>query len=164
MTSDDALAKEALILDLFDRWPNFAPSADTIRAYVADLDGMSVEAVRRSVDQFRSGLVDRNNAFVPASPEVVANVREWQRAIDSRDDPGPTLHNGLLNVDFGRGSIDMRGLTAEEQDKVMDMKGVASNGRSMAGMSLAQIREEVAQVPVIGPRKVAVPLLQRMNG
>lgn len=162
MTSDSELAKEAKILDLFDGWPNATPTADNVRAYVASLDGISLEAVSRSVDQFRAGLVDRNNAFVPAAAELAENAREWQKAIDSRNDRGIVLHNGLLNIDYGRGKIDLRGLTAAEQDAVMDMKGVTSDGRSMSGMSLEEIRHEVTQGQIAGPRTVA-PQLQRMG-
>ncbi len=133
-----------------------------------DLAGLSVDAVGRSVQQFRSGRVERNNSFPPPSPELASNAREWQRALNLRagKDDGPKLHNGLLNVDFGRGSIDMRGLTNDEQDKIMSLGGVAPNGESFAGMPLEHIKAALNQgdlAAVEGGKSFAMPKLGRMT-
>jgi hypothetical protein len=167
MTSQDELAKEAKILDLFDSYPSASPTAETVRAYVQAVAGLSAEAVARSVTQFTSGLVERpNRDFAPSAEAFAANVRDWQRAIDSRDGGGVTLHTGILNMDFGAGSIDMRGLTEAEQDAVIAAKGRAPDGRSLAYMPLAEIKAALGQADlaqVEGGRSFQAPKLGRMG-
>jgi hypothetical protein len=170
MTSETELrlAKEALVLDLFDSWPTASPSAENVRAYVQAVDAFSLEAVRRSVGQFQRGLVERNNAFVPAAPELAENCRQWEGALRTRADSlaGPVLHNGLLEVDYGAGKINLRGLTNAEQDLIMSLGGKAPDGRSMAGLSLDQIRQALTQgdlAAVEGGKSFAIPKLGRVQ-
>lgn len=167
MTSDIASkqAKEALVLDLFDNWPTASPSADNVRAYVDAVEALSVEAVMRSVKQFGSGLVDRNNSFVPPAPEFAANARQWQTALEGRDRPQEPLHNGLLECDWGQGRVDLRGLTAAEQDIVMVGKGVV-NGRNLAYMPTTEIKAIITQgdlSAIEGGKTFALPRLGRMS-
>lgn len=130
-------------------------------------ESVSLEALGRSVEQFASGKVDRNNAFPPSSAELAENARAWADALHKRAAlDGPKLHNGLLNVDFGRGSIDMRGLTNDEQDKIMSLGGVAPNGESFAGMALEHIKAALNQgdlAAVEGGKTFAMPKLGRMS-
>lgn len=161
----DRAARKVQVTRLFSSWLSAAGNVDmdNINAFVEATADVSLEALTRSVEQFTSGKVERNNAFPPSSAELAENARLWESALrKNHADDDPPLHNGLLNVDFGRGKIDMRGLTAAEQDAVMDMKGIAPDGRSMCGMSLEQIREAVSQGQIAGPRTVA-PQLQRMG-
>lgn len=167
MTSQDELAKEAKILDLFDSYPSASPSRETLQAYLAAVSGMSLEAVARSVKQFTSGLVERpNRDFAPSAESFAANVREWQRAIDQRNGDGIELHNGLIEIDFGAGRIDMRGLTTAEQDQIIAAKGRAPDGRSLAYMPLVEIRAALVQsdlAQVEGGKTFAAPRLGRMG-
>lgn len=166
MTSPDELAKEAKILDLFDSYPSANPSADTIRAYCRSVESLSLEAVSRSVKQFGDGLVERpNRDFAPSAESFAANVREWQRAIDQRNGDGIELHNGLIEIDFGAGRIDMRGLTTAEQDQIIAAKGRAPDGRSLAYMPLVEIRAALVQTDlaqVEGGKTFAAPRLGRI--
>lgn len=166
MTSPDELAKEAKILDLFDGYPSASPSRETLHAYLEAVNGMSLEAVARSVKQFTSGLVERpNRDFAPSAESFSANVREWQRAIDHRAGDGLELHNGLINVDFGHGQIDMRGLTESEQDQILAAKGYGPDGKSLAYRSLPEIRAALTQTDlaqVEGGRTFKVPAMGRM--
>ena len=182
MTSETEsnLAKEALILDLFDGWPNATPTADTLRAYVQDLAGLSVDAVGRSVQQFRSGRVERNNSFPPPSPELASNAREWERALILRAQPtervisykpgepvpvGYTPHGGTIDFQNGSGSVNLVGLTREEQDRVFELKGFAPDGRSLSGMALEHIKAALNQgdlAAVEGGKSFAMPRLGRM--
>lgn len=138
-----------------------------MRSYVAAVDSLSIEAVTRSVQQFRDGLVERpNRDFVPSAEAFAANARDWQRAIDSRNSQGGiTLHTGILNMDFGAGSIDMRGLTEAEQDAVIAAKGRAPDGRSFAYLPLAEIKAALQQgdlAAVEGGKTFSAPRLGRM--
>lgn len=164
---------------MFDAWPNATPSADNVRAYVTAVDGLSLEAVVRSVKQFTSGLVERNNAFVPAAAEFAENVRAWERALIARGQPaewlipyrsgeplpeGTTPHGG--HVDFGRGRISLVGLTADEQNRVLSLGGIAPSGENLAGLPLEQIRQALTQnefAQVEGGKSFAMPKLGRMT-
>lgn len=167
MTSDTELAKEALILDLFDGYLSAKPSAENLRRYLAAVEDLSVEAVARSVQQFQAGLVERDNRdFAPSAETFAHNAREWQRALERRDDSGPELHNGLIECDWGHGRIDMRGLTNAEQDQIIAAKGRAPDGRSLAYMPLVEIRAALMQTDlaqVEGGKSFALPRLGRMS-
>ena len=167
MTSETELAKEALILDLFDGYLSAKPSAENLRRYLAAVENLSVEAVARSVQQFQAGLVERDNRdFAPSAETFAHNAREWQRALDRRDDNSPQMHNGLVEMDFGAGRIDMRFLTNAEQDQIIAAKGRAPDGRSLAYMPLVEIRAALVQkdlAQVEGGKSFAMPRLGRMS-
>lgn len=153
------------MLDLFDNWPTASPSAENVRAYVNAVEAFTVEAVQRSVRQFGSGLVERNNAFVPAAPEFADNCRQWQAALDSRGAKDEVLHNGLLDSDFGHGRVNMRGLTKEEQDRIIAANGYGPDGKSLAYRPVEEIRTVLQQgdmAQVEGGRSFAVPKLGRV--
>lgn len=140
---------------------------DNLAAFVDATKDVSLDALTRSVDQFASGRVERNNAFPPSSAELAENAREWQRAIEKRaGHDGPEMHNGLIEMDFGQGRIDMRGLTNAEQDAIIANKGCAPNGRSLAYMSLPEIKLALEQsdlAQVEGGKSFAMPKLGRMQ-
>jgi hypothetical protein len=167
MTSETELAKEAKILDLFDSYPSASPSRENLQQYLAAVEGLSLEAVTRSVQQFRAGLVERpNRDFAPSAETFAHNAREWQRAIDVRNDTGPELHNGLVECDWGHGRVDMRGLTNAEQDQIIAAKGRAPDGRSLAYMPLVEIRAALVQrdlAQVEGGKTFQAPRLGRMS-
>lgn len=138
-----------------------------INAFVEATKGVSLDALTRSVEQFATGKVDRNNAFPPSSAELAENAREWQRAIDKRSgQDGAELHNGLIEMDFGQGRIDMRGLTNAEQDQIIANKGCAPSGRSLAYLSLPEIKAALQQsdlAQVEGGKTFSAPRLGRMG-
>lgn len=136
----------------------------TIEIYVSATAEFCLEAIQRSVEQFVTGKVERENrAFAPSTDEFSRNVRRWQEAIDFRDDRGPPLHNGLLEMDWGQGMINMRGLTEAEQDKIIANKGCGPDGKSLAYMPTEAIRVALSVDAIEGaPRKV-VPSLKGMG-
>lgn len=163
------LTKEVLILNLFDAYPSSGAqvSNSRIATYVDAVHSISIEAVRRSVEQYVTGKVDRENKdFVPSAEAFAANARDWQRAIEKRTaQEGPEMHNGLIEMDFGQGRIDMRGLTNAEQDQIIANKGLAPSGKSLAYLSLTEIREAISQkdlAQVEGGRSFSVPKLGRI--
>lgn len=166
MTSEIELAKEALILDLFDGYLSAKPSAENLRRYLSAVENLSVEAVARSVKQFNDGLVERDNRdFAPSAETFAVNAREWQRALDVRNDTGPVLHNGMIECDWGHGRVDLRGLTNAEQDQIIAAKGRAPDGRSLAYMPLAEIKAALVQrdlAQVEGGKTFAIPSMRRI--
>lgn len=153
---------------LFSAFPSSQASVTeyTIDAYVTATAEVSVEALGRSVQQFITGRVDRpNRAFVPSTDELCENARQWQGALDLRNNTGPEMYNGLLECDWGQGRVDMRGLTEAEQDQIIAAKGCGPDGRSLAYLPLAQIREALQQADlaqVEGGKTFKAPKLERM--
>lgn len=136
----------------------------TVDAFCSAVDDMPFEAIKRSVEQFGSGRVERNNSFPPAAAEFASNAREWQQAIDKRADlAGPELYSGLISMDFGGGKIDMRGLTISEQDRIIANKGRAPDGKPLAYLSLEQIKDALSGAPKIEGRSFSAPILGRMQ-
>jgi len=164
----DLAARKIQITKLLRGWLSMVGNIDmgTIDAFVDATRDVTLDAVTKAVEQFASGRVERNNSFPPAAAEFAANAREWQAAIDKRaGQDGPEMHNGLIEMDFGAGRIDMRGLTNAEQDQIIANKGCAPNGRSLAYMSLPEIKAALEQkdmAQVEGGATFAAPRLGRM--
>jgi len=137
-----------------------------VDAYCSATADTPFEAVKRSTEQFASGRVERNNSFPPAAAEFAANAREWQAAITKRaGQDGPEMHNGLIEIDYGSGRIDMRGLTNAEQDLIMAGKGIV-NGKNLAYLPLAKIRTVITNGDldaVEGGKMMPAPRLGRMG-
>jgi hypothetical protein len=127
---------------------------------VADV---SLDALTRSCRQFASGKVSRNNAFPPAAAELAENARLWQEALNTRNDPGVKLYNGLIECDWGQGRVDMRGLTEAEQDQIIANKGCGPDGKSLAYMPLEAIRAALKAEAIEGTTRKVVAALQGMS-
>lgn len=69
------------------------------------------------------------------------------------------LHNGLIDMDFGHGRIDMRGLSTAEQDQIIKLGGRTPDGRNIALLSLEEKRASL-QAEIKAPNRV-VPRLKR---
>jgi hypothetical protein len=122
MDKETAAAAIGHLERLFSAFPTAARADELLAAktYLTALDGYSLEAIERSVNQFIRGDVPTHDGrFAPSTAELARNVRQWDEAIKLRDTPPPQLASGILSVDFGRGRIDMTKLTAAEQDEVL---------------------------------------------
>lgn len=119
----------------------------TVELYVAATAEFTLESINRSVEQFVTGKVERDNrAFAPSADEFSGNVRLWSNAISKlAERDGPELHSGLISMDFGAGRIDMRGLTVAEQDQIIANKGRAPDGKPLSYLSTSEIRSELTQ-------------------
>lgn len=156
-------AKEAAILNLLGiyRLAERIPAA-SIDAMLAGVAPYSVDVVQRACINFRDGLVPgRNAAYPPEAPELIAEVRR----LDALTLPDRPLQ-GVTEVDYGI-RIRTGHLSTAEVDYVMDRKGVFPDGRSMAFLSGAELKAEVAvalkALPSPEPKSMAdiVPHLKR---
>lgn len=127
----DAIESEVLRL-----MANFLFSATDaqIDAYIAALAIYSPKAVRQAVDRLIDGQVQRNHEFMPKAPEVAIQARMFHE-IEQRlngeaaeklvrypiggNPPEGYVPLGPIEVDAGHGRIDMRGLTHEEKEFVL---------------------------------------------
>lgn len=136
-------AKEIQILRLIDGWPSAKLTDSQIDIYLDAVEGCSVEAVVRSVSQFITGKVSRNNSYLPVAAELAANAAVWDEAIatvtaDRAIGSLPSLYTyaigdappdgmvplGPTKVDFGHGlPIDMRNMSHAEKEAVLISKG-----------------------------------------
>lgn len=124
------------------------------KTYISVLDGFSLEAIQRSVNQFVTGRVESHDGrFAPSAPELARNVRQWDDAIkvvEAARSP-PQLASGILSVDFGRGRIDMTKLSAAEQEEVMRTKQAPQVTAGPAVVKLQRMNERATGYSVGAP-------------
>lgn len=165
MTDTDSKAKKVAIVSMMHGFPSSQAhiTDGTLGAYVLAVADVSLEAVKRSCGQFLSGLVpDRNNGFLPTAAELSANARAWDAAIAqvTADHElarlGTKIENGLLEMDFGHGVVDMRGLSTAEQDAIINNNGMIGGtmdrghlvgAKNAALMSLDEKRTALRALP-----------------
>ncbi len=147
MTPQDKKAREILIAKLYRAFPSSQMNLTegNMAAYVEATAAISIDALGRSVEQFITGKVERNNAFVPSAPELAENARAWQAALGRVADaqavvdaqalvsypigeapPEGMVALGPMTVDFGSGPIDLRDKTAAEKEEILQNKGLPS--------------------------------------
>lgn len=80
-------AKEAAILTMLNRWGSQASrlTDKQLRTYLDAVEEMSLEAVEASCREFREGLVERNNEFMPIPVELTINTRRYDRIAADHD-------------------------------------------------------------------------------
>jgi hypothetical protein len=83
-TTEDRLAKKAMIPRLFKGFPSWAGKVtiDLINDYLEYVDDVSAEAVERAIKTFRSGGMDRDNGFPLTGPELAEIAHKAQVEID----------------------------------------------------------------------------------
>lgn len=161
MTTEETLAREALILSLLRGYPSLASSITrgVIDSYVSAVDGYSVTALRNACERYRTGDVEGYDRRWPPNAAELATMarmfdelakRDTERApklvvypIGGEPPPGH-VPLGPIEVNFGHGRIDMRGLDHKTKEFVMQHKRLP----------------EPAETKQIG----VVPRLQRMAG
>jgi hypothetical protein len=137
--SDDKTKVPQLLSRLFSAFPTAARADDMLsaRTYLEALEGYSVEAIERSVEQFIRGKVQSHDGrFAPSAAELARNVGQWQdaiRVVEAARNP-PLMASGILKVDFGDGVIDMTRLSLEEQNEVL--RTGKAPALTMAGLNL----------------------------
>ncbi len=142
-----------------ERWPAHASkiTARTVAPYIDAVSECSLEAIERACRAFGTGAVpDWNPDYGPPVPvrlAMLARLLEPTKSVP--------LYGGLLEVDFGHGRIDLRGLKIEEQDAIMRQHGKTPDGRNYALLSLDEKRAAISGIE--GPRTVTARL-QRMGG
>lgn len=154
----EALAKERLILKLFKLYRYLDGKADRAltEQYLAPVLRFTTQAVALAYESIRDGGLEEGKDWLPQVPRWVSHVRRYERA-----SPPIALHNGLIQMDFGHGMVDMRGLTTEEQDQIRRQHGLTADGKNMALMSLDEKRASLKLIE--GPKaKRITPKIQRM--
>ena len=131
-----------------------------IDAYAELLEQYGAEAVKAGLDDITSGKVERDDRFVPNALEISRRAAMWRDIFDAARTPPAPLHNGLVEMDFGHGAVDMRGLTNEQQDTIIAARGMVG-GRNAATLSRGELLEALGGKAL--PRQVR-PSLQRMRG
>ena len=135
-------AKQAAILKLMRGFPSSQSSISegTIAAYMEALEKYPVEAIGQAVNRYLSGDVPgQNRAFLPTAAELASQAGLFHRiaGIEARkaaqeqltsypmgELPPPGMEAlGPLEVDFGKGMIDLRGMTLAEKEIVLSSKG-----------------------------------------
>lgn len=129
-----------------------------LNTYAAAVEDVSPEAVALACKRIASGQAGLNTSF----PPTPADIGERARLLDAASKPEPRLLNGLIDMDFGHGRVDMRGLTAPEQDAIIKLGGRTEDGRNFALMNLADKRAVLAGKSLPAPPNATVPKMRSM--
>lgn len=115
------------MLKLWEGFPSSLSqlSDSVIDGYVEETAPYSIDALSRSVTQFRSGKVEAHaGPWVPSTAEFARNIRLWEAAIamlrsakDERD--WLTIHGGITEVTFADRPIKLLGYTREQIEWVL---------------------------------------------
>ena len=163
MNSRERQAREAVILKLIEGYPSLAGRATRglIDAYVDASEHCDIGALNQACKRFARGEVPgQNAAFPPTAAEVAAHAAMLD---ELRKQTVVRLYNGLLDMDFGHGRVDLRGLTTEEQDQIRRDGGMIGK-KNAALMSLDEKRAALRALPAPEADKtVPVPKMRRMT-
>lgn len=153
-------AKEASILRLLDNYPNFKATDGFIDALLRGVEPYSARAVELACERFASGaVVGHDNRYVLNGSQLAEQARMFHEMYHCEVIP---LHSGILEMDFGHGRVDMRGLTVEEQDQVIRRHGFSPDGRNLALLGLDEKRAALAQQAIEAPKATFRPRLKGM--
>lgn len=124
------------MLRLFDSFRYSATNAQ-IDAYISAVSSYSPGAVKQAVDRLVNAEVDRKHEYVPNAPELAQQARMFHE-IEQRKTAEPTERLvsypiggspppgyeplGPIEVDFGHGKINLRGMTYAEKMEVYRLK------------------------------------------
>lgn len=160
----DLSAVKALIVALSDRWPGSRMTGANVDAYANTLLPFGIEAVSRAVEDAAAGRIEGSDPdFMPSAARLALRAKVWADAIAYRDREPEVLHSGLLEMDFGRGKVNMRGLTVAQQDAIIAGNGVV-HGVNVAYLPRADLVKllDGKQLELVGGRAAPVPRLRRM--
>jgi hypothetical protein len=146
--SKDKAAKKAAIYSLLIGYWQMAErlSDELLSGYVNAVEECSADAVARVCKRIASGQAGLNSSF----PPTPADIAERAAAIDEAVSERVPLHNGLIEMDWGHGRVDLRGLTTEEQDVLIRGHGMVG-GKNAALLDLDEKRASIAAAKQVAP-------------
>lgn len=157
MSSTESKAKRLKVLDTLEGYHSLIGK---------DLTGLT-NALVRAADPYPLDTVleaCKRMAQVCKFPPTPADMTEWCEHFNAAMHPKVVeLYNGLISMDFGHGSVDMRGLTTPEQEMIRRNNG-RIGGKNAALMDLETKRTALRALPAPESDKtVPMPRLQRMT-
>jgi hypothetical protein len=156
MSSTESKAKRLKVLDTLEGYHSLIGK---------DLTGLT-NALVRAADPYPLDTVleaCKRLAQVCKFPPTPADMTEWCEHFNAAMHPKVVeLYNGLISMDFGHGSVDLRGLTTAEQEMIRRNNGKI-NGKNAALMDLETKRAALRALPAPESDKIVpMPRLQRI--
>jgi len=137
VTSIESKAKKAKVLDLLEGYSSLIGK---------DLSGLTRALCRVAEPYPLDVVIDATERLADTSrfPPTPAELAEACATFNDLLHPKVVqLYTGIIEMDFGHGRIDMRGLTRAEQDRIIDSGGKIA-GHNVALLSLEQKRSLIA--------------------
>lgn len=135
-------AKEALILKLLDGYSDQKVTAGFIDALCRTADPFPVDVVAATCDRIASGESPNiNRRFLFNQAEFAHELRTLSVAM--HPPKRVPIYSGILDVNFGYGRVDLRGLNRAEQERIFASGGKTRDGRNMAFLTLEEKKHEV---------------------
>jgi len=130
---------------------------------VRQVEDCRPEAVQQACDRIASGRAPGVNSNFPPTPaDVAISARLFEDIAARGEGRELRLHNGLIEMDWGRGRVDMRGLTTEEQDQIIDAGGMIGK-QNAATLNLEEKRAALKGIELENKSEAPKPRLQRMT-
>ncbi len=163
MTTEEMLAREALILSLLRGYPSLASSITrgVIDSYVAAVEGYSVSSLRNACERYRTGDVEGYDRRWPPNAAELATVARMYDTIERRETepPVPKL------VSYPIGGEPPPGYVAMGPVEVSFDGGPRINMRDMSPREREYVMQHKRLPPRDGDKQIGVgPKLQRMAG
>lgn len=144
----ESKAKRAKVLDLLDGYSSLIGKELT-----GLTNALCVVADRYSGDVVMEACI--RLALTCKFPPTPADMSEACEAFNDMLHPKIiTLYNGMIDMDFGHGRIDMQGLTEPEQDQIIRQHGLTHDKRNFALLSLAEKKAALHALPAPAPKKL----------
>jgi hypothetical protein len=161
-TDQDQDAKRAAIYDLLKGYWQLAEKLDRslLNSYLNPVEDISVGAVLRTCQRIASGQAGLNSSFPPTPADIAERARSYDEATADR----VPQYNGLLDMDWGHGRVDLRGLTNDEQDAIIrnhGMIGIGENAKNAALMTLDEKIAALRDLKQLPPSKPMAPAVER---
>ncbi len=154
--SSETKAKRAKILDMLDGYSNLIGKELTglTNALCREAEPYPLDVVIAATQ--RLGRICR---FPPTTAEVFEQCEIANAALHPKV---VTLYNGMIDMNFGHGRIDMRGLSTAEQDEIIRNHGMIG-GKNAAFMSIEEKRAALNPKSIQADKaKVQIPTMRRI--
>jgi hypothetical protein len=160
-SKDKAAKKAAIYSVLAGYWQLADKLTDALLgSYLGPVEDVSVEAVVRTCQRIAGGAAGLNTSFPPSPADIAGRARSYDEATADR----VPLYNGLVEMDWGHGRVDLRGLTNDQQDAIIrnhGMIGIGENAKNAALMTLDEKIAALRDLKQLPPPKPMAPAVER---
>lgn len=145
--SKDKAAKKAAIYSVLAGYWQLADklTEGLLGSYLGPVEECSVEAVVRTCQRIATGQAGLSTSF----PPTPADIAQRAAAYDDANRERVALYNGLIEMDWGHGRVDLRGLAEAEQDAIIRCHGVSPDGTNFAMLDLDGKRSKLREIAKI---------------
>lgn len=159
-SSTDKTAKKAAIYSILSGYWQLADKLTDgfLAGYLRPVEDITPEAVALACQRIASGQAGLNTSYPPTPADIASRAA----LLDAGKKPQPRMLNGIVEMDFGSGRVDLRGLTDDEQDIIIRNNGKTPDGRNAAFLTLDEKLAALKPDALPAPERIPVPRLRKV--